>query len=82
MEPGWQYTTRDYDPGADADELEWARAVALEGWRIWHPSGVWVEVNGRRVRRWSLRRACFRPGTVHDHESRCRDADKDSTPDP
>ncbi|WP_193315430.1 hypothetical protein [Nostocoides sp. F2B08] len=42
MEPAWQYTTRDYDPATDLDEVDWARAVALEGWRIWHPSGVWV----------------------------------------
>ncbi len=40
---GWQHTTRDYDPDADGEEETWARAVADEGWRTWHPSGVWVK---------------------------------------
>ena len=53
---GWQDTSLDYDPTTDGDEEEWARAVAAEGRRTWHPSGVWVTVNGRRVRRWALRR--------------------------
>lgn len=74
MKAGWQHGTRDYDPATGAEEVEWARAVALEGWRTWHPSGVWLEVNGRRVRRWALRRPCYRPGSVHDHARQCREA--------
>ena len=68
---GWQHTTRDYDPATDGDEEAWARAVALEGWRTWHASGVWVTVGSRRVRRWALRRSCARPWSVHDHGETC-----------
>lgn len=40
-----------------ATEEEWARRLAAEGWQMWLPgSGPWVELNGRRVRRWSVRR--------------------------
>ena len=70
---GWQHTSLDYDSTTDGDEEEWARAVAAEGWRTWHSSGVWVTVNGRRVRRWALRRRCTRPRGVHDHENLCAD---------
>ena len=68
---GWQHTTRDYDPEVDGDEEAWARAVAEEGWRIWHPSGTWIQLGGRRVRRWALRRPCLTPWSVHDHSERC-----------
>lgn len=51
-----EYTLRDYDPETDGDEVEWARRLDEQGWRTWHDTGVWVDVNGRRVRRWSLRR--------------------------
>ena len=68
---GWQHTTRDYDPATDGDEATWARTVAAEGWRTWHTSGVWVTVGRRRVRRWSLRRSCARPWSVHDHGETC-----------
>ena len=68
---GWQHTTLDYDPTTDGDEEEWARAVAAEGWRTWHSSGVWITVGGRRVRRWAMRRACERPWTAHEHHGDC-----------
>ena len=68
---GWQHTTRDRDPTVDCDEEAWAEAVALEGWRTWHPSGVWVTIGSRRVRRWALSRPCSRPWSAHDHAERC-----------
>jgi len=50
------YSLFDFDPERDGEEEAWARAVAAEGWRTWHPTGVWVTVGSRRVRRVSLRR--------------------------
>lgn len=70
---GWQHSTLDYDPVADGAEETWARAVALEGWRTWHASGVWVTVGSRRVRRWALRRPCLRPWSTHNHAETCLD---------
>ena len=74
---GWQHSTLDYDPASDGDEEEWARAVAAEGWRTWQPTGVWVTVGSRRVRRWALRRRCLRPWSAHDHAQLCVDASPD-----
>lgn len=68
---GWQHTTLDFDPEADGDEAIWAQKVALDGWRTWHASGVWVTVGNRNVRRWALRRPCARPWSAHDHASTC-----------
>lgn len=68
---GWQCGIRDYDPTSDGDEEEWATAVAAEGWRTWHPTGVWVTIAGRRTGKWALRRPCSRPFSVHDHDSAC-----------
>ena len=68
---GWQYTTRDYYPATDGDEEPWARAVAAEGWQTWHAPGVWITLEGRRERRWSLRRQCPRLWSVHDHGTAC-----------
>jgi hypothetical protein len=53
-------TTRDGDddPATDGDEEAWARAVAAEGRRTWHPSGEWVKVGSRRLLRWALHRPC------------------------
>jgi len=68
---GWQHTTLDFDPEADGDEASWAQKVALDGWRTWHASGVWVTVGNRYVRRWALRRPCARPWSAHDHASTC-----------
>lgn len=68
---GWQHTTLDFDPEADGDEARWAQKVALDGWRTWHASGVWVTVGTRYVRRWALRRPCARPWSAHDHASTC-----------
>ncbi|KGN41868.1 hypothetical protein [Knoellia aerolata] len=51
-----EYALMDYDPVTDGDEADWARELDANGWRTWHGTGVWVEVNGRRVRRWSVRR--------------------------
>lgn len=53
---GWQYSLVDWDPTGDVSEENWARALAAAGWRMWIGPGPWVDVNGRRVRRWSLRR--------------------------
>lgn len=52
----WEYRLVDYDPGAGLSEQEWARQVAADGWVMWAGHGAWVEVNGRRVKRWDLRR--------------------------
>ena len=68
---GWQHGCRDFDPSVDGAEEEWARAIAAEGWRTWHPTGVWVNIGGRRVRRWALRRPCDRPWSAHDHDRKC-----------
>lgn len=52
----WRYTLRDLSPADDPEA--WATALAEEGWRLWIPgnSGAEVVINGRRVRRYSLRR--------------------------
>ena len=51
------YALHDYDPERDGDEEAWADKVAGQGWRMWEPGpGPWITVNGRRLRRWSLRR--------------------------
>ena len=71
MGVGWQHRTLDYDPTTDGDEEAWARAVAVEGWRTWHPTEVWVTVGSRRVRRWALRRPSLRPWSAHDHGRVC-----------
>ena len=68
---GWQHTTRDYDPATDGNEEAWARTVAAEGWQTWTASGVWITLEGRRIRRWTLRRPCSRPWSVHDHAAQC-----------
>lgn len=66
---GWQYTLKDFDPNAGETEEEWAAAVAADGWRMWKPgSGSWVSINGRRLRRWSLRRWVERPFAIAGHE--------------
>lgn len=46
----------DFDPETDGDEVEWARSLDEQGWRTGHDTGVWQVFNGRRVKRWSLRR--------------------------
>ncbi|WP_353952568.1 hypothetical protein V6K52_03730 [Knoellia sp. S7-12] len=55
-----EYALIDYDPVTDGDEADWARTLDAHGWRTWHDTGVWVTVNGRRVRRWSVRRRSAR----------------------
>ena len=53
----WQYTLRDYDPELVQPEDDWAREQAAQGWQMWDAGhGAWVDINGRRVKRWSLRR--------------------------
>ncbi len=72
---GWQYSAPQWDPTRDGDEELWARAVAADGWRTWlGHTGTWTDVNGRRVRVWSLRRPCRRPFSVHDHTNTCIDS--------
>lgn len=51
------YGLFDFDPERDGDEEAWAPKLAAEGWRTWDAgSGPWIELTGRRLRRWSLRR--------------------------
>lgn len=55
MMPVWKYTLRDLEKGDDPEQ--WALALAAEGWRLWPKgTGVLVTINGRQVRRYSLRR--------------------------
>lgn len=52
----WRYTLRDLHPHDDPET--WARELADEGWRLWIPgnNGADTVINGRKVRRYSLRR--------------------------
>lgn len=51
----WKYTLRDLTEEDDPET--WARALATEGWRMWpRRTGVLIELHGRTVRRYSLRR--------------------------
>ncbi len=51
------YSLFDYDPERDGDEEAWAAKLAAEGWRTWEPGpGPWITLEGRQLRRWSLRR--------------------------
>ena len=51
------YSLIDYDPERDGDEETWARELSENGWRTWAAgSGPWITLEGRRLRRWSLRR--------------------------
>jgi hypothetical protein len=44
-------------PELGQSDEEWAREQAAEGWQMWDAGhGAWVDINGRRVKRWSLRR--------------------------
>ncbi len=53
----WQHTLRDYNPEHGQTEEDCARAQAAEGWQMWDAGhGASVDMNGRRVKRWSLRR--------------------------
>jgi len=53
----WTYAIHDFDPERDGDGEEWAASLAEEGWRMWEPGpGPWITLEGRRLRRWSLRR--------------------------
>ena len=53
----WTYGLFDYDPDLDGTEEEWASRMAEQGWQMWTPGrGQWVDVGGRHVRRWNLRR--------------------------
>jgi hypothetical protein len=53
----WIYTLVDYDPERDGPEEEWGKKLAAQGWQMWDAGhGPWVDINGRRVKRWSLRR--------------------------
>ncbi|WP_346007314.1 hypothetical protein [Janibacter terrae] len=52
----WRYTLADLHPGDDPEA--WARELADEGWRLWIPgnTGADTVINGRAVRRYSLRK--------------------------
>jgi hypothetical protein len=50
------YTLLDYDPERDGDEEAWAADLAEQGWQMWEPGpGPWIKLEGRRLRRWSIR---------------------------
>lgn len=52
----------DYDPERDGDEQAWAAALAAQGWRPWDAgAGPSITLEGRRLRRWSLRREASTP---------------------
>ncbi len=71
MAAGWQYRTLVFDPDAGETEEQWATRIAREGWRMWQPGpGSWMEVGGKRVRRWSVRRWVERPLAVEGFEGR------------
>lgn len=66
----WTYTLRDYDPEAGQTEEDWAREQAAEGWQMWDAGhGAWVHINGRRVKRWSLRRWVDDAPPSHAHHA-------------
>ena len=51
------YALYDYDPERHGNEGAWAAALSEQGWRMWEPGpGPWITLEGRRLRRWSLRR--------------------------
>ena len=51
------YALHDYDPERDGDEEAWAASLAEQGRRMWEPGpGPWITLEGRRLRRLSLRR--------------------------
>lgn len=54
----WQYKLADLRPVDDPET--WAQALADDGWTLWPTSvsshGSQVTINGRTVRRYSLRR--------------------------
>lgn len=52
----WRYTLKDLHP--DDDPETWAKALAAEGWQMWIPgnNGAQLTLQGRTVRRYSLRR--------------------------
>jgi hypothetical protein len=51
------YALHDYDPERDGDVEAWAASLAEQAWRMWEPGpGPWISLEGRRLRRWSLRR--------------------------
>ena len=53
----WTYGLFDFDPGRDGDEDAWAAKLAAESWQTWAAGrGPWIKLDGRLLRRWSLRR--------------------------
>ena len=59
----WTYGLFDFDPERDGDEEAWAAKLAAEGWRTWAAgAGPWIKLDGRLIRRWSLRRVVDRRG--------------------
>ena len=72
--PSWTYLCHDFDPDQGQTEEEWAAELAEQGWRMWTPGpGPWVTINGRRVRRWSLRRWVRNPVSVEGMKVRASD---------
>jgi hypothetical protein len=58
----WQYKVVDWDPKKQRSERECLGRRAAEGWHLWDASsGHWTVVDGRRVKRYYLRRPM--PGT-------------------
>lgn len=61
----WTYGLFDDDPEGDGDAEAVARNLAVQGWRTWDAGiGPWITLEGRRLRRWSLRRAGLQPKAV------------------
>lgn len=50
-----RYTLADWDPECGKSMEEWARELRDQGWRQWSSAGGWIDVDGRRVWRVSLR---------------------------
>ena len=56
----WHYGLFDYDPSLGQDFDTWRDELAEKGWRVWciegQRTGAWINLDGRRIWRLSLRR--------------------------
>jgi hypothetical protein len=50
------YTLADFDPDRDGTFESWRDRLAADGWAPFVPGGAWVQIERRRVWRWSLYR--------------------------
>ena len=55
----WRYALFDFDPQGGQTFDEWRRKMAEDGWQLWsidgRRSGAWINVEGQRLWRLSLR---------------------------